>query len=66
MSTPNRLVPGDGDIPMERIVGQLLEAGYGGVFDIEMIGPRIEEEGYERASRRAVEYVSALLGKLGA
>lgn len=65
-STPNRLVPGDGDIPMERIVGQLLAAGYPGVFDIEMIGPRIDEEGYERASARAVEYVGALLTRLGA
>ena len=66
MSTPNRLVPGDGDIPMERIVGQLLAAGYAGVFDLEMIGPRIEEEGYPSASTRAVEYVGALLTRLGA
>jgi sugar phosphate isomerase/epimerase len=65
-STPNRLVPGDGDIPMARIVGQLLAAGYTGVFDLEMIGPRIEEEGYESASVRAVEYVGALLSDLGA
>ena len=65
MNTPNRLVPGDGDIPMERIVGQLLAAGYDGVFDLEMIGPRIEEEGYASSSVRAVEYVGALLNKLG-
>ncbi len=66
MNTPNRLVPGDGDIPMARIVGQLLAAGYPGVFDLEMIGPRIEEEGYESASPRAVEYVGDLLRDLGA
>lgn len=66
MNTPNRLVPGDGDIPMERIVGQLLAAGYAGVFDLEMIGPHIEEEGYESASTRAVEYVGSLLTRLGA
>lgn len=66
MSTPNRLVPGDGDIPIERIVGQLLAAGYAGAFDLEMIGPRIEEEGYASASTRAVEYVGALLTRLGA
>lgn len=65
-STPNRLVPGDGDIPIERIVGQLLAAGYQGVFDLEMIGPRIEEEGYEAASTRALTYVGALLTRLGA
>ena len=65
-NTPNRLVPGDGDIPMHRIVSQLLDAGYPGVFDLEMIGPRIDEEGYASASPRAVEYVGALLRELGA
>jgi len=66
LTTPARLVPGDGDIPMRRIVGQLLDAGYAGDFDIEMIGPRIEEEGYPSASTRAVEYVGDLLTDLGA
>lgn len=60
-TTPERLVPGDGDIPLARIVGQLLDAGYEGVFDIELIGPRIEDEGYERAITRAVAQVAALL-----
>ena len=64
-STPNRLVPGDGDIPMERIIGQVLAAGYQGVFDLEMIGPNIDDEGYERSSKRAVEYVGDLLTGLG-
>ena len=66
LSTPNRLVPGDGDIPLERIVGQLLAAGYGGCFDLELIGPRIDEEGYAAASRRAIERLGALLTSLGA
>jgi len=65
-STPHRLVPGDGDIPMERIVGQVLAAGYQGAFDLELIGPRIDEEGYESSSKRAVEYVGDLLRSLGA
>src|SRR5262245_54501882 len=64
--TPHRLVPGDGDIPMERIVGQVLAAGYEGAFDLELIGPRIDEEGYESSSTRAVEYVGDLLRNLGA
>ena len=38
LSTPNRLVPGDGDIPLERILGQILAAGYVGAFDLELIG----------------------------
>jgi sugar phosphate isomerase/epimerase len=65
LRTPDRAVPGDGDIPLPRIVGQLLEAGYDGVFDIELIGPRIEAESYKRAVPRAVERVEALLAAAG-
>jgi sugar phosphate isomerase/epimerase len=66
LSTPNRLVPGDGDIPLERILGQVLAAGYSGCFDLELIGPRIDEEGYEPAGRRAVAALGDLLDRLGA
>jgi sugar phosphate isomerase/epimerase len=59
--TPNRVVPGDGDIPLRRILSDLITAGYDGVFDLELIGPRIEEEGYERAIRRAVDMTTTLL-----
>jgi len=61
LSTPNRLVPGDGDIPLARIIGWLLAAGYDGVFDLELVGPRIEEEGYRSALSRSCDYLSALL-----
>ncbi len=66
LSTPNRLVPGDGDIPLERILGQVLDSGYPGVFDLELIGPRIDEEGYGPAARRALERLDGLLTTLGA
>jgi sugar phosphate isomerase/epimerase len=59
--TPDRAVPGDGDIPFPRIVDQLLEAGYEGFFDLELIGPRVEEEGYESAIRRSVTFLEGLL-----
>jgi len=65
LSTPNRLVPGDGDIPLERILGQVLEAGYGGCFDLELIGPRIDDEGYESACTRAIAALGELLHRLG-
>ena len=64
--TPDRLVPGDGDIPLRRIIGQLLSAGYTGIFDLELIGPRIEAEGYPRAIRRSLAWLSSLLDELGA
>ena len=63
LCTPHRAVPGDGDIPLERIIGQVVEAGYGGVFDLELLGPRIEEEGYDSAVPRAVQALEGLLDK---
>ena len=66
LSTPNRLVPGDGDVPIERIVGQVLAAGYDGCFDLELIGPRIDEEGYASACSRAIDALGATLDRLGA
>lgn len=61
LSTPNRLVPGDGDIPLARILGQVLEAGYEGCFDLELIGPAIEAEGYPGATIRAIDALGAML-----
>jgi sugar phosphate isomerase/epimerase len=61
-----RAVPGDGDIPLERLLATVLEAGYKGAFDLEVMGPRIESEGYPSAIRRSVERVSELLDRLGA
>jgi sugar phosphate isomerase/epimerase len=63
---PNRAVPGDGTIPLERIIGRLLRCGYEGAFDIELIGPRIDAEGRMTATRRAAERLSEILVKLRA
>src|SRR5207244_8311765 len=64
-ATPDRAVPGDGDIPLRRILGQLLDAGYAGVFDLELIGPRIDAEGYPAAIRRSLLYLEELLPARG-
>ncbi len=66
LSTPNRLVPGDGDIPLGRILGAVLAAGYRGCFDLELIGPAIDAEGYATAVPRAVEELTRLLTAAGA
>lgn len=65
-STPCRAVPGDGVVPLERRIGELLDLGYTGVFDIELTGPRIEAEGHRKAFTRAAENLSELLARLGA
>jgi sugar phosphate isomerase/epimerase len=61
-----RAVPGDGDIPLERVLEWLLSAGYAGAFDLELIGRRIDEVGHVEAVRRAGEHLTAILQKLGA
>jgi sugar phosphate isomerase/epimerase len=61
LTTPCRLVPGDGDIPLARILGQVRAAGYTGCFDLEIIGPAIEAEGYEAAVLRARDRLRSLL-----
>lgn len=66
LSTPNRLVPGDGDVALERIIGEVLDAGYTGCFDLELIGPRIDEEGYPSAIRRSIDWLTDALTRLGA
>ena len=65
-ATPNRAVPGDGMVPNEWLLRELLDAGYEGVFDLELVGPRIEAEGGLAATRRAAENLSEILVRLGA
>lgn len=61
-----RAVPGDGAIPLERIIGWILEGGFEGAFDLELIGPRIDKEGHYDAVRRTCERLGEMLVRLGA
>jgi sugar phosphate isomerase/epimerase len=54
LAASERVVIGDGDIPLARICRALADAGYAGWYDIELLGPAIEAEGYERVVPRAV------------
>lgn len=66
LDMPNRAVPGDGDIPLQRIIAGVLSAGYAGAFDLELLGPRIDAEGHVAAARRSVERLSDLLASASA
>ncbi len=63
---PARAVPGDGAIPIEPFIRQVLAGGYAYGFDLELIGPRIVAEGSFEAARRGCETVSTMLKRLGA
>jgi sugar phosphate isomerase/epimerase len=54
MAASQRVVIGDGDIPLRRICHALADAGYAGWYDIELLGPAIEAEGYAAVVPRAI------------
>ncbi len=58
---PCRAVPGDGAIPLERLLTILIDAGFRGPFDLEIIGPRLEREGRARGLKRAIDHVAGIL-----
>jgi sugar phosphate isomerase/epimerase len=67
IGTPVRLsrrVPGDGDIPLAQLLTDLGDTGYHGMFDLEIMGPHIEDEGYLSATRRGIDYMTELLYRL--
>jgi sugar phosphate isomerase/epimerase len=63
---PNRCAIGDGDLPVERLLATVLDAGYTGPFDLEIVGPVIEAEGYREPIRRSIERAGEMLTRLGA
>ncbi|MGO8863459.1 MAG: sugar phosphate isomerase/epimerase family protein [Acidimicrobiales bacterium] len=65
-TSPDRSVIGDGDIPLERLLDMILGAGYEGMFDLELVGPKIAAEGYLSATRRSLERATEMLERLGA
>ena len=62
---PCRAVPGDGAIPLDRLIPAIVSAGYTGMFDLEIIGPRLQTEGIEIGLKRAATTIGALLEKAG-
>jgi sugar phosphate isomerase/epimerase len=61
-SLPARAVPGDGGVPIAGIVAWLGEAGYRGIIDLELNGPRIDAEGHLPAAERGAQALNRLLG----
>ncbi|WP_026343286.1 sugar phosphate isomerase/epimerase [Nocardia sp. BMG111209] len=57
----DRVVPGDGDLDIAGFVRAALDSGYTGVFELEVLGPGVEAEGYAATTRRAVDRATALL-----
>ncbi|WP_052371965.1 sugar phosphate isomerase/epimerase family protein [Amycolatopsis taiwanensis] len=58
MTMPNRWPPGDGDIPLDRLLAEVRELGYRGLIDLELLGPAIDAEGPEAALRRGLRWLA--------
>ena len=58
---PCRAVPGDGAVPLERLIPAIALSGFNGWFDLEIIGPRLQAEGQEPGLTRAASYIGSLL-----
>jgi sugar phosphate isomerase/epimerase len=65
-SLPCRTIPGGGDVPLAAVVQWLLEAGYPGVFDLELNGPAIDAIGHHAAAAQSANWLDKLLEELGA
>jgi sugar phosphate isomerase/epimerase len=61
LTTPDRAVPGDGDIPIARQLRLLRDASYEGVVELELLGPRFDAEGPVAACLRAVAATETLI-----
>lgn len=55
--SPDRWVPDDGDLPLERVLCDVVDAGYHGPIDIELIGPEAARQWAEIALRRSIEWL---------
>jgi sugar phosphate isomerase/epimerase len=62
---PCRAVPGDGAIPLDRLLPAIVSAGFKGTFDLEIIGPRLQAEGIEIGLKRAAKTIGTLLERVG-
>lgn len=58
---PCRAVPGDGEIPFERLMPAFAATGFKGYYDLEIIGPRLQTEGQEQGLLRAAEHIANCL-----
>jgi sugar phosphate isomerase/epimerase len=59
----DRATPGDGVVPLERILAWILETGYAGTFDLELWGDAYGDD--LDAVRRGADHIGALLDRLG-
>ena len=56
---------GEGDLPVARLLRYIKDTGYAGPFELELIGPLGDREGYAPVIRRGVTAAESLLAAAG-
>jgi sugar phosphate isomerase/epimerase len=56
---------GEGELPLKRMMQDVLDAGYAGVFDLEVVAADFTAGGNEAALRQGIVAASALLDSMG-
>ncbi|MFE4504121.1 sugar phosphate isomerase/epimerase family protein [Rhodococcus sp. NPDC056743] len=59
--TTQKQIPGEGSVPLNDILTQIVNAGYKGVFDLEIDGPLIDAVGGSAAAERALTFLDRTL-----
>jgi sugar phosphate isomerase/epimerase len=57
LCTPERVALGDGIIPLERIITTMLDAGFGGWFDLEVVGTQVSRLGSRAVVERSLAWL---------
>jgi len=57
----NRCLPGQGELPLADIVGSLLEGGYQGYFEIELLGEELETLDYPEMLTASTQSVATMI-----
>ncbi len=56
-----RLVPGDGELPLADLLAACAATGFEGPYEVEILGRAVEDEGYELAIDRSLAHLQRLL-----
>ncbi len=59
----NRCLPGEGELPLADIIGGLLEGGYNGYFEIELLGEELETLDYQQMLTTSTKTVSDMIAQ---
>lgn len=64
-SDSHRILPGDGDLPLERVVGHLRQIGYDGYVSIELMNHQLWRVGARTFGEIAMTSLRCILGQAG-